>query len=36
MVVGLLDCTQEQGVFRLYEKRSSQHYGHIHISKLHK
>jgi hypothetical protein len=34
MVVGLLVSTQEQGVSKLDEKISPQHFGHLHISKL--
>jgi len=36
MVVGLLVYTQKQGIYKLDEKKSPQHYGHLHTSKLHK
>jgi hypothetical protein len=34
MVVGLLVCTQEQGVSKLDEEISAQHFSRLHISKL--
>jgi hypothetical protein len=36
MDVGLLVYTQEQGIYKLDEGRSPQHFGHLHTSKLHK